>query len=389
LKIAVVAVTKQGTALAEKTAARLSDSGAHETVFYVPGKFSLPEKYSLPGTKDISGRRQIYTKPLKEVLGDLFDEYEGIVCIMALGIVVRLIAPYVRDKISDPAVVVMDELGQNVISVLSGHWGGANALAVQIADSLGARPVITTATDVNGLPAIEMVAREYDLTIEPFDLVKKVNSAIVNRQKVTIYSEIPIDLPIETPIEIPSDIPMEMPVETGPSGNITVRDFAEYSPSCRDEHMVVLVTDRTARSFPKGILFLRPQSLCIGVGCRKGVSCEEVKGAVLTALEESGRALGSVRSLASIDIKSGEQGLLDAAGEFNLPVEFFGRQALLGIRKQREDELSFSEFVNSKIGVGGVCEPAAILGAGETSRLILPKRKYGRVTVAIAGESWQ
>jgi len=360
LKIAVVAVTKQGIELAEKVMGLLSDTGAHSTVLYVPGKFSLLQ---------IAGQRHPYRKPLGEVFGDLFESYQGIVCVMALGIVVRLISPFLQDKTSDPAVVVLDEMGRNVISVLSGHWGGANALTVQVANGLGANPVITTATDVHGLPAIEMVAKEHGLLIEPFQLVRKVNAAIVNGQKVSIYSDIPLN--IKT------------------SENIEVKDFALYSPSRKEEGRVVLVTDRAAGNFPEGTLFLRPQNLCIGVGCRKGVSSREVKDAVTAAMEETGLAFNSVRCLASIDIKSGEQGLLEAAEEFSLPVEFHGRQALLTVQKKRENELAFSEWVDKKTGVGGVCEPAAILGAGENSELIIPKTKYGKVTIAVARGNWR
>ncbi|MBU7007052.1 cobalt-precorrin 5A hydrolase [Phosphitispora fastidiosa] len=359
MKVAVVAVTRDGAELARKIAGLLDEAGEYETVLYLPGRFSLLR---------ITGKRQPYRKPLKELFGELFGRYDGILCIMALGIVVRLSAPHIRDKRSDPAVVVMDELGNNVISVLSGHLGGANALTLQTAQLLGANPVITTATDVQGLPAIEMVAAENGLVAEPLDLVKTINAAIVNKQQIVIYTEFPIDI--------------------APTENITVRDFAEYSPSRREENRVVLVTNRAAASFPEGTLFLRPQNVCIGIGCRKGVSSAEVRQAILQALEETGRALTAVKLLASIDIKSEEQGLLEAAGEMDLPTEFYGRPELQEVHRARASELSFSEFVDQKIGVGGVCEPAAILGAGQASVILMPKKKFGKVTIAMAEGDW-
>lgn len=359
MKIAIIAATKKGVKLAERAAAMLAETGEHEPVLFLPGKFSLLR---------IEGKRLPYRKPLREVFGDLFGNYQGIVCVMALGIVVRLMAPHLQGKSKDPAVVVTDEMGQNVISVLSGHWGGANALAVQLADGLGANPVITTATDVNGFPAIEMLAKEHGWGLEPFELVKKVNSSIVNGEKVVIYSETELDIE---------------PVE-----HIEVKDFAQYLPSRRENGRVVLVTNRAADRFPPGTLYLRPQNLCIGIGCRRGVESRDVQEAVKTALVEAGRAASAVKSLASIDIKSDEQGLLAAADDLNLAVEFFERQALEAVLAARSSELDFSEFVDDKIGVGGVCEPAAILGAGEASRLILPKTKYGKVTVAIAEGDW-
>lgn len=358
MKIAVVAVTRQGFELAEKTAALLK-KGGRETTLYVPGKFSLLQ----------TGGRHPYRKPLRELFGDLFGEYQGIVCIMALGIVVRLIAPHLRSKTTDPAVVVMDELGHNVISVLSGHWGGANDLALQIAGELGANPVITTATDVNGLPAVEMLARDRGWVIEPFELVKKANSAIVNGEKITIYSDIPIEI--------------------DQTENMQVKPLSGYSPARREEGRVVLVTNQAEDRFPAGTLFIRPRNLYVGVGCRRGVSAIEVREAVLAALEEAGLAVNSVCALASVDIKSDEVGLLAAAEELQLPVKFFDRPALMGVLQERGDELGFSEFVDKKIGVGGVCEPAAILSAGEAPEILKTKTKYGRVTIAIAAGGWQ
>ncbi|WP_418790320.1 cobalt-precorrin 5A hydrolase [Phosphitispora sp. TUW77] len=359
MKIAVVAVTRAGVELGRETVQKLDETGLYETVLYIPSKFSL---------LGIAGKRQPYRKPLRELFEELFAMYDGIVCIMALGIVVRLSAAHIRDKRSDPAVVVMDESGKNVISVLSGHLGGANALTLKIAELLGANPVITTATDVQGLPAIEMVAEENGLVAEPLDLVKKINSSIVNKQQVVIYTEFPLDMEA--------------------CDNIEVKDFAEYSPLRTEKNRVVLVTNRTAESFPPGTLFLRPQNITIGIGCRKGVSSSEVKEAILQALAEVGRAVTAVKLLASIDIKKDEQGLLDAAAEMGLPTEFFTMQELQEVYQARAGELSFSEFVDKKIGVGGVCEPAALLGAGQASVILMPKKKKGKVTIAVAEGDW-
>lgn len=285
-------------------------------------------------------------------------------CIMALGIVVRLIAPNLKDKIHDPAVIVVDELGTNVISVLSGHWGGANELTVQLAEGLEANPVITTATDVHGFPAIEMLAKQNGWVIEPLELVKKVNAAIVNDNKVTIYSEVPLEI--------------------DQTDNVHIKDFADYCPQRKEEGRVVLVTNKSAENFLPGTLFLRPQNLYVGVGCRKGVGSIEVRDSIISALRETGLSLNSVKGLSSVDIKSEEQGLLEAAQELKLPIEFFTTQAIKAVLKQRPKEFSFSEFVDDKIGVGGVCEPVAIMGAGETSKLVLKKTKNGKVTIAIA-----
>lgn len=361
MKIAVVGLTGKGVRLGEKIALSLLGIG-HETVIFSPPELIIPEgkdKY-LP-----------INTTLKDTFNVLFREFEGIVCVMALGIVVRLISPLINSKLTDPAVVVVDELGRNVISALSGHWGGANELTGQIAGFLGANPVITTATDVNGLPAIDVIARENGLMPEPFDLVKKFNSDIVNGRTVHIFTEIPLEI--------------------SPFEKVIVHEINELKELTNIKNFkgrLIAVTNSILKNDGIEILYLRPENVYAGIGCRKGVSAQEITEAIANACKDAGISPLSLNSIASIELKKNEAGLLEAARELNLPVKFFKTEEIGQILADMSDILSFSKNVQDRIGVGGVCEPAALLSVGENARLILPKTIYGRVTVALAGASW-
>lgn len=355
MKIAVVAVTKQGMEKGENIKRILVDKG-HQVLLYVPGKHSL---LKLPG------KRMPFRKPLKEVIPDLMKEYDALVCIMALGIVVRLIAPEIRDKRKDPAVVVMDERGQNVISVLSGHWGGANELTKEIAAAVGANPVITTATDIHGLPAIEMLAKQRGWGVEPFSAVRKVNAAIVNSEIVYFYCDELMDTLLPE--------------------NIRCFSVEQYNPREFKEVVRVVVTNKSLNAENKDTLFLRPKNLVVGLGCRRGVSKEKLKEAVLKGLAKAGLALESVREFASVEVKADEPGLRELSEEWNIPIRFFSISEINGVFvEDHENKLTRSDTVKEKIGVDGVCEPAALLAAKKNGRLILTKMSQQGVTVAIA-----
>lgn len=317
------------------------------------------------------------TQPLKLLVEKLFQQYRGIVFIMALGIVVRIAGPLLQDKRRDPAVVCMDEAGNFVISVASGHLGGANQLTIQLAELLGAAPVITTATDVRGKIAFDVLARELDLVIEPFENLKLLNSALVNGEKIGIVSQIPAE---------------KLGFAQGsPRWEGIAVHFPESTPdlTALGYPFLVLVTNGTTglplSAGPEPVvLYLRPKNLIAGVGCRRGTGHEEILTAINDACRQAGRSSLSLKKLASVDLKQDEPGLLKAAGELGLPVEFFDRGELAGYL-EKHPELSRSDYVKAQIGVGGVCEPAALL-AGYQATLVLAKKKYRGVTVALAEE---
>ena len=170
MKIAVLSVTLKGALLGE----RLRQTMAMPVDLYSRARGGLPEA-------------TVPFENLSELVGTIFNQYDGLVFIMATGIVVRVVAPHVKDKRSDPAVVVMDDAGIHAISLLAGHIGGANELTEKVAVAVGARPVITTATDVAHLAAPDVLAVKMELAIEPFEDLKLVNAAIVAGERVPFF----------------------------------------------------------------------------------------------------------------------------------------------------------------------------------------------------------
>jgi cobalt-precorrin 5A hydrolase len=269
-------------------------------------------------------------------------------------------------------VVVVDEKGQFAISLLSGHLGGANLLATQLADLMGATPVITTATDVQGLPAIDMVAKKLGLRIDSFKQLKFINSAIVNRGTVDIYTD--IDRP-----SLLRRCP-ELEIST-----IAIKPIAEYNVQQITADVVVLISDRVLEQASVPTLVLRPQTLSIGIGCRRGTSEQEIINAILRSCEEAQRSPNAIRGLHTAWVKFDEDGLLQAGKSLQVPVVCYSQAQLQKTIDQYE--IPTSQYVMEQIGVGAVCEPAAILGTRQ-GNLILPKRSYSGITVAIAEDSY-
>jgi len=279
-----------------------------------------------------------------------------------LGIVVRKIAPYLQDKRQDPAIVVLDEKGESVISVLSGHLGGANQLTRELAEVLGSRPVITTATDLHRKIALDLLAQEWDCTIRPWKNLKKVSAAVVNEQKVHIFSEYP--LPVQE------------------TEQIQVYPLADY-PKRDQGEAVVLVSSRVLNPpADKPYVFLIPKNVAVGIGCRRGTSKEKILEAVQWALQEAQICPAGVACLSSIDVKKDEQGLIAAGEELGLPIKFFSAKEI----QQLEGEYAFSQLVKDKIGVNGVCEQTALLALLQGKLILTKKVPVPGVTVALARE---
>src|SRR5213594_332584 len=172
-KTAIVAITKHGIEIARKLRQKMP-----EAQIYVPAKYT-------DGGTDINW----FSEQSTQLVGSLFKTYEALICIFSLGAVIRMVAPHLVDKKSDPAVIVIDDRANHVISALSGHIGGANALTRLVASLLGAQPVISTAADVNETIAVDLVGREFGWTIENFENVTKTNALMVNEEKIAIYQD--------------------------------------------------------------------------------------------------------------------------------------------------------------------------------------------------------
>lgn len=348
MKIAIIAVTDNGVRQALSLACKMGDSAA----VYVKAGCCHNETVN-------------NFSSLSQLISEIFDQYDGFVFIMAAGIAVRVIAPYVQDKRFDPAVVVMDDRGRHVISLLSGHIGGANDLAVRIGELAGAEPVITTATDVSNRTAADVLAVKLGLVVEPIEQLKQVNATIANGGCAAFF----IDRSMAA-----SSAYIKRAADLG----ITLKDIEDAASGAYDA--AVLITQLNY-SIVKPHVYLRQANLVAGIGCRRGASRKVIMQALDDACRKIGRSSASIVRIGSSIVKQDEEGLLETARMLDADISFFTNEQI----KQciTLNNLMISKFVEAQIGVGNVCEAAALL-AGKNGKLLVPKTKYQNVTVAIA-----
>jgi cobalamin biosynthesis protein CbiG len=297
-KILLLAFGTGGIELGERIRQAL-DTGEAEVAAYAPARLAPPDWEGF--------------STLKEEMGELFFRFDAIVFIGAVGIAVRLIAPFLRDKTRDPAVLAVDEGGTFVIPILSGHIGGANELARHLAGALSSVPVITTATDVHDLFSVDTYARQQHLAIVEKDEIKHLSAALLAGE---------------------------------PIGALT------------PESGFLITPDPVGQPFSH-TLHLVPQDLVVGVGCRRGVDGEALYGFLSDTFQENGWSLYRIRALTSIDVKAGEPGLIDLARRLGVPFLTYPADELLAA----QGEFSGSEFVRRQVGVDNVCERSALCGA--------------------------
>ncbi|MCJ7618481.1 MAG: cobalt-precorrin 5A hydrolase, partial [Desulfobacterales bacterium] len=341
-KIGLWAITPKGALLARKIAESLPDAR-----LYLSADLNIND---IPAS---------YFERLSDAISSNFHAYTGHVFIMSTGIVVRLIAFCIRNKTTDPAVVVVDEIGRHAISLLSGHLGGANSLAIKVAGLIGAEPVITTATDVNQSPAIDVLAKQHNLFIENPEAIKNINMAFITGKKFYLHD----------PYKLLRD-------SISPSHILT--DFRK-GQIAENEDMPGVFIDDVLADLSKKALILRPGSLVAGIGCNRNTTMKEIKEFFEEVLERSKLAIASVISIATISLKADEPGLIALAEELKLPISFYDKEEL----KRADGIKSPSDMVEKHTGVKSVCEAAAIL-ASKNGKLIVPKHSTRNVTVAIA-----
>lgn len=341
---AIVALTQQGVRLGLQIHARLPGS-----VCYVPRRHRFALTMGAVGFDRLG-----------LIVPELWRSYRSLVFVMATGIVVRQIAPFVSDKASDPAVVVLDERGSFVVSLLSGHLGGANRLAGLIARITGGQAVITTATDVQNKPAVDLLAQEAGLEIENREMVGRVTRAILEDEPVWIYD--------------PGGYLREGLKGEGSVFRLeTDRDVA-LQPRGR---VGIWVAEHPAPG-REGVLYLRPRNLVVGVGCNRGTGVGEILALVHQVFLDHSLTVHSIRNIATVDIKSHEPGIIELGRTLNRPVAVFTRAEIAGIRVPNP-----SPVVEQHLGVRSVCEATALLSA-QVDTLLVPKRKSANATVAVA-----
>jgi cobalt-precorrin 5A hydrolase len=299
----------------------------------------------------------------RQTLQEQFKTGRPLVCVMALGIVVRMLGPLARHKGTDPPVVVVDEAGHFAISVLGGHVAGANALAQEVAQALGAVPVITTASDALGLPAVDLIGREWGWRLEGREHLTRVAAALVRGEPVGVYQ----NAGRQDWWRALGDLPA------------TFRRIETWPPAGQWAALLAISDQRLAVVGRVPVVIYRPPTLVLGVGCRRGVPGEEIEALFEQVCARYDLAPLSLGLVATASLKAGEPGLQVFAACHEVPLLSYDTEALA-----RAGPLpNPSERVRAKIGIAGVAEPAAMLAAG-TSRLVVPKVRGPRVTMALA-----
>lgn len=348
-RLGVIAFSKRGGKLAEKLMAGCRELG-WETEGY------LPAGYARAGMKPFGS--------LRDLTGQLFGRVDMLVFMGACGIAVRAVAPYIKSKLEDPGVVVIDECGTFAISLLSGHVGGANAFARLAARIVGAAPVITTATDRSGLFAADEWAARHFLRMMAPETVKEISARLLAGEQVGFFSTLPVSG------ELPAGL-----VWTEPGEN---KMTATASADCLRAGIVVSPgpLDDGGR-FPV-CCHLLPADLVVGMGCRKGKSFDDLQEFLYRTLQENGLTWERVGMLCSIREKAGEEGLVRLAKSLHVPFRTWSGAQLL----QAEGTFAASDFVRGQMGVDNVCERSAALGSAGGEKLV-EKQAYHGMTLAI------
>lgn len=343
MKIATISVSESGIDLAVSLAEKLR--GEHEIKTFCFWKYC---KDSLTGVEPFTNGTELIAK--------IFGEFDALVFFCACGIAVRTIAPHIRSKLTDPAVVVVDDGGQFAVPILSGHIGGANALAARIAKDIGATPVITTATDVHGKFSPDLFAKANDLILDDLNAAKEIAAAVLRGEGVAVVSAFDM-------INIPKEIFREEVCRFG----ITI----EQKPELKAER------------FPPITLELLARNIVLGIGCKRGVTADIIERQVRRTFDLTGYDLRQVTEIATIDIKRDEQGLLEFADRHNLPISFFTAEQLMSVNAKVHG-IKRSEFAMKVTGADNICERAAIFSSG--GGLLIRKSVLNGVTVAAAAK---
>lgn len=310
-------------------------------------------------------------RSLQDIVGEWFTKSaaDAIIFVGATGIAVRAIAPFIRGKSVDPAVLVIDEAGRYVISLLSGHLGGANALARTAASLIEAEPIITTATDAESAFAVDTFAKENGFLLTDLRKAKEVSAKVLRGEKLRIYSDIPMEHLVQRPARHEAELVSAQDI-----------DRADIVISYRTH--ILKPTEKSSQAIGLRLIAKRVH---VGLGARKGVTQAEVAAAVATCLEDAGIDPRAVVALASIDLKKQEAGILAYSYESGVPFVTYTAEELRTV----EGAFAGSSFVQSVTGVANVCERAAAYAAGRSghAEVLVHKTIHGNVTTAVAVEA--
>ncbi|HJB56884.1 MAG TPA: cobalamin biosynthesis protein [Candidatus Flavonifractor intestinipullorum] len=337
MRLALTAFTRRGYALARDLAAALEERGDRAAL-------ALPARLAGElGAEEYAS--------LAAWTGERFQDCQGLIFVGACGIAVRAIAPHVRDKFTDPAVVSVDEAGRIAVPLLSGHVGGANELALWVAGRTGGEVAVSTATDVNGAFAVDRWAKRQGLFLDSREAAKRVSAAVLAR----------------VPVGVSSDFPIQGGLPSG----------LRFGPA---EVGICLTLDPEKAPFPV-TLRLVPPVLTLGIGCRRGTPAETLRRRVEDVLKEHRLTRRAVFQASTLDLKGDEPGLLELCRAWEIPLVTWTAEELA----RTEGEFTPSAFVSRVTGVDNVCERAAVRAGGA---LLVPKQAGEGVTVAVARRPW-
>lgn len=323
-----------------------------EVEIYVPAKHS-------DGGTDINW----FSDQSTQLVGNLFKTYDALICIFSLGAVIRMVAPHLVDKKSDPAVIVIDDRANHVISTLSGHLGGANALARLVASFLGSHPVITTAADVNETIAVDLVGREFGWTIENFENVTKTSAFMVNEEKIAIYQD--AGERNWWHALLPKNVAVVESIEQVKS--------PEFKAGLVISDKMISDSEITGKS-----VIYRPKSLVVGIGLHWDTGKEVIESGIKTVFDEKGLSFKSIRNISSINREAKVKGLEEFSKQHNIPVEIYGKDQLATVSVPNP-----STTVQKFEGTPSVSEASSLLSS--KGELIVPKQKFPpNLTVAVS-----
>lgn len=340
MKIDIYAFSSNGARLCDKLMENLKD---YEVNAYVPKRY-------VSSARLVKLREENLYKSTEKS----FKNADSIIFVGSAGIAVRAIAPFVKCKKNDPAVICMDERGINIISLLSGHIGGANKLTLKVAEIVEGNPVITTATDINGKFAVDEWAHSRNLHIMSLKRAREITADILENKMIGF----------ETSFKVNGSLPPEINL---------------------DEKQIGICVSLNSNNTPfKNTLNLIPKIISVGVGCRKGTDFTDIYNAIKEVLMKHNISHFAINSINSIDLKKDEEGIKKTARIFNVPFHTYSKDELSKIPGQFSD----SDFVKKVAGVDTVCERAAIMGS-KSKILIIKKTVVNSVTVAAAVDDYE
>jgi cobalt-precorrin 5A hydrolase len=329
--IGIIAITLQGNELALKISEELANTSCYTLAKWNDNRFiALPSK-------------------LSEYCSTLFEKHDALIFIMATGIVVRSIASCIQNKVNDPAVLVIDDRGNHVISLLSGHLGGANSLTIEVAKFINANPVITTASDVNNLPSVDMLAQEFGLKIASMHDAKVITAMLVNGQNIALDD----------------------------SEDCIPKDRIPRSQQKVEGKLVVSHKKHLTETVP--FVQLIPQNTILGIGCKRNTEPQKLIDFIKQKCDELNIHPKSIAKIVSIDVKADEKAILDAASHLNCSLQFYPAEQLAEVDHLFEG----SEFVKQQVGVASVSTSAAFIAANKKGDFILKKCKKDGMTLSI------